>query len=810
MKFNCLLLLTVLFTVTSSIAQNTIRGSIQDADSKEALFGATVYIPDLKTGAETDSLGHFIINNVPKGNFLAEIRFIGYATKAISLSTSDSKEFPIITLTKTPTEMHAVVVTGVSGSTEKARNPVPTELASREHLLTSASGNLVAGIANLPGMSQVSTGSAISKPVIRGLGYNRVVVLRNGMRQEGQQWGDEHGIEMDEYEVDRVEIIKGPGSIMYGSDAMAGVINFLTPKPVEEGKIKGEVMLNGQSNSNLLGSSFMTAGNLKGISWQGRFSQKKSGNFSTPADGKVFNSGFEEYDGSGYVGLNRKWGFSQLSFSTFNQTIGMPEGERDSLGNFTKVIPSSGYLNTSDTISLTKSDLSGWKNSLEIPRQKINHQRVLLSNSFYFGDSKLKADFGFQQNHRREFGNIFDSEKAGLDFLLNTANANIAYFFPENNGRSISLGIGSQFQNSKNLGTEFLIPAYQLFDLGAYAYFQKQKDKWFVNGGIRIDNRSLNSAALYLDANGNPSDQASAIETKFSAFKRNFTAVSGSTGVTYQFNSKSVARINFSKGFRSPNLAELGANGVHEGTFRYESGNQNLKPENSLQADAGFTFTSDHFTFDASAFYNNIQDFIYLQKLNSVFGGDSIHDPLNQLSVFTFVQGNAALYGGEISFDLHPHPLDWLHFENSFSYVRGTQFNQPDSMSNLPFIPPARLETELHAQISNAKGIFQHSYLSISGNYFFSQNKIYNAFGTENATPAYLILDSGIGSDFLNKKKEVCLRLFISLSNVLDTKYQSHLSRLKYAPVNQATGEEGIFNPGRNISLRMVIPLNFK
>ncbi len=810
MKNYFIVALALFLFATNSKAQNTIRGIITDADTKEALFGVSIFIPDLKTGAATDIDGHFIIKNIPKGNFLAEIRYIGYATKALTLTSSEASDFPTITLTKTPTEMHAVVVTGVSGSTEKIRNPVPTELASRDHLLNSASGNLVAGIANLPGMSQVSTGSAISKPVIRGLGYNRVVVLRNGMRQEGQQWGDEHGIEMDEYEVDRVEIIKGPGSIMYGSDAMAGVINFLTPKPVDDGKITGEIMLNGQSNSNLLGSSYMTAGNLKGITWQGRFSQKKSGNFSTPADGKVFNSGFEEYDGSGYVGINRKWGFSQLSFSTFNQIVGMPEGERDSLGRFIKVVPSSGFLNTSDTISLAQTDLSGWKNSLEIPRQKINHNRILLSNSIYFGSSKLKADFGFQQNHRREFGNIFSPDKAGLDFLLNTANATVSYFFPEKNGRELSIGIGSQYQNSKNQGIEFLIPAYHLFDLGAYGYFQKQKDKWFVNGGIRMDNRSLNSDALYLDANGSPTELATSVDTKFSAFKRNFTAVSGSAGVSYQFTTKSVARLNFSKGFRSPNLAELGANGVHEGTFRYEIGNQNLKPENSIQADAGFTFTSDHFTFDLSTFYNNIQDFVYLQKLNSVFGGDSIHDPTNPFPVFTFVQGHAALYGGEISFDLHPHPLDWLHFENSFSYVRGMQFNQPDSMINLPFMPPARLESEIHAHLPKPIGVFQNSYLSISGNYFFAQNKIYNAYGTEKATPGYLILDAGIGTDFLNKKKVVCLRLFISVSNVLDTKYQSHLSRLKYAPVNFATGEQGIFNPGRNISLRLVVPINFK
>ena len=116
-------------------------------------------------------------------------------------------------------------------------------------MLKSASTKIIDALCKIADLSQINTGAAISKPVIRGLGYNRVVVINDGVRQEGQQWGDEHGIEIDEYSVAKAEVLKGPASIMYGSDALAGVVNFITNVPVPEGTIKGNVLANYQTNN---------------------------------------------------------------------------------------------------------------------------------------------------------------------------------------------------------------------------------------------------------------------------------------------------------------------------------------------------------------------------------------------------------------------------------------------------------------------------------------------------------------------------------------------------------------------------------
>ncbi len=798
-------IITLFFLSVFSLgAQNSIRGHVLNATDKSPLIGATVYISDLKTGAVTNENGAFTLQNLPKGNFLAEVSAVGFAKMVLKIKSTDTASIEIL-LPETAVEMQEVIVTGSSFSTERAKNPVPVVQVRRDVLLQNSSTNLIDALAKLPGVSQVSTGTAISKPVIRGLGYNRVVVLRNGIRQEGQQWGDEHGIEMDENDVERVEIIKGPGSLLYGSDAMAGVVNFLLPHPVAEGKIVAEAQTEFQTNNNLAGASLMQAGNVNGFHWQGRGTWQRSGNFSNPVDGHVLNSGSELHAGSGFVGINRSWGHSQLHFSTYNQRIGIPEGERDSLGKFVGPIAVDG---AEGERSYSDSDLDGWKNSIGVPSQRINHNRMVWSNVVFFGESKLTTDLAWQQNQRREFGDVLNPDATELYFKLNTFNADLKYFFPEKNDWKFSTGLSAQRQTNQNFGAEYLIPAYEQTDAGIFFFGQKEINQWFLSGGLRFDYRHLNTQPLYLGENEEPvaPTDPNAVE-KFAKFHRDFTNMTGSVGATYQISKPLVARLNLSRGYRAPNLSELGSNGEHEGTFRYEVGNRNLKPETSLQADAGLTFTDDHVALNISGFYNGIQQFIFLEKQETIGGGDSL---IGGSQVFRFVQGDAALYGGEVSLDIHPHPFDFLHFENSFSYVRGKLRNAPDSLSNLPFMPPAKLHSELRAQLQKPWKSLQTGYLKVEGQYFFKQGNVYSAYDTETPTGGYFLLNAGLGADIMNAKKMVVCRLFLSAQNLLDKAYFSHLSRLKYAPENPVTGVAGIYNTGRNLSVKLVVPIGIR
>jgi iron complex outermembrane receptor protein len=805
-----LLLTTLSFLhVISTIAQNVIEGKVIDREDSTPVVGASIYISELHAGASTDTSGEFTINNVPTGTFLAEVRMIGYATVAIQVQGQSINGAYItpqwIQLTKTPAEYAPVIITGTSGAIERMRNPVPSTLQTRDHFLQHGATNAINALTELPGISAVSTGNAISKPVIRGLGYNRVVVLRNGIRQEGQQWGDEHGIEIDEFEIDRVEIIKGPGSIIYGSDAMAGVINFITPRNVEEGKITGEYIGSYQTNGMLVGNSLMTAGNINGISWQVRGSQKMAGNYFTPADGYVANSGFKEYNASGFIGLNRSWGVSKISFSSFNQQLGLPEGERDFLGNF--ILPYALNDSTVGEQSFSSNELKDYSHHLGIPQQKINHNRLVLTNNIYFNETSLKIDLGYQANNRREFGNALDSDEVEVAMKLETVNLNAAVYFPESKGRQIITGICLQRQSNINSGEEFIIPDYISQDAGAFIHFKHISDRWYFGTGLRGDIRQLTTEALFIDSTGAFVQEPTA-DVKFAAISKTFSSFSAIAGASYQPATPIMFRINISRGFRNPNIAEISSNGRHEGTFRYESGNVNLKSETSLQLDLGMTYTSDHFNLELSAFCNDIQNFIYLSKINSVFGGDSIVDPTDPAPVFTFGQGHARLFGGEIFTDLHPHPLDWLHFENSVSFVIGELLSQPDSMSCLPFVPPLKYQSEVNAHIEKQLGPLTETYFSISVSIYTKQDRIYSAYGTETPTQGYSLLELGAGTQLVNKKGTTLCKIYFSANNLLNAKYQSHLSRLKYAPVNPATENQGIYGQGRNFSLRLVIPFS--
>jgi iron complex outermembrane receptor protein len=674
---NIILFIVCIFASNNIFAQNKISGNIKDKSNNENLPGVSIYIADLKTGASTDIDGNYQIENLKPGNYLINISYIGY--KSINIKVRLSNDTLInFKLRPSITEMNDVIVTGVTRSTVLKLNPIVVKTIDRDALSHNSSTNLIDGLKNIPCVNQITTGAAISKPVIRGLGYNRVITLNNGIKQEGQQWGDEHGIEIDEYSIDRVEIVKGPGSLMYGSDGIAGVLNFLAPKTLPIGTTKTQLISNYQTNNNLIGYSLSSGGNNNGFQWSGRFSNKFAGDYQNAYDGKVYNSGFREFDGSVSLGINKNWGYSHFILSSFNQTINMIEGERDSLGNFT-------YENSKgEELTAAPSDYDGYH--IGFPHQEINHIRAISDNYLILNKGTINMNLGFQNNKRKEFGDPTQPNDKALYFYLNTFNYNIRYNFEKTKGWETSIGIGGMQQSNTNKGLEFLIPNYHLFDAGIFVFTQKNFNKLTFAGGFRFDNRNMNTKELYLDTSGEPVAIPDAdSELKFNSFTKNYNGISGSLGLSYQINTISTLKLNLSRGFRAPNIAELSSNGRHEGTFRYEIGEPDLKSEISHQIDIAYYLNSDHVSFSLTPFVNFIGNYIYSEKLNGVNGTDSIPDPSEPAPAFKFTSGNATLLGGEIYLDIHPHPLDWLHIENSFSYVQATQNNQPDSSKYLPF-----------------------------------------------------------------------------------------------------------------------------
>ncbi|MFD1467447.1 TonB-dependent receptor [Hymenobacter caeli] len=792
-------------------AAAAFTGRVTDATTGEAVPGATVLFTDLKQGAATDAAGTFSFADLPRGRFGVQVRSLGYTTVSLTVDTGSGQPLAV-KLSPAATEIGQVVVTGVSAATEARRSPIPTTVVDHTRLNQTSGTNMIDALAHTPGVSQITTGAAISKPVVRGLGYNRVTTLNNGAKQEGQQWGDEHGIEIDEFSVDRAEIIKGPGSLLYGSDAMAGVINLLAPEPIADGHITGSATANYQTNNRQQGYSLENAGNINGLNWLVRGTRKVAGDYQNRYDGRVFNSGFNEWDANGYVGLNKSWGYSHLNFSTFNQQLGLVDGGRDSLtGRFVKDFA---IGPTIASVPVPNTGFSGY--GLEIPRQQINHLRFGTDNSFILGDqgARLAVQLNYQQNLRREFGNVLDPAETNLYFQLRTLDYALRYYLPEINGWNVTVGTSGLHQQSRNLGQEFLIPAYVMNEAGVFGVVKKSFGNLDLGGGLRYDVRRIGADPLFLDGDEHPTDAATAgAETKFGGFRSTFQNYSGSLGGAYNVSDKLTLKGNVSRGFRAPNIAELGSNGRHEGTIRYEIGRPDLKAETSLQLDGGISYATDHVRLSVDAFENTISNYIFTRRLLNHAGTDSLtaaSPGAPSVGVYEYGAGRAQLVGGEATFDVHPHPLDWLHFENSFSMVRAHQIGVSDDQRYLPFIPADRLQSELRGNFRRQGQRLTNSYVRFQLEHTFAQNRYFSAFDTETATPGYTLFNAGAGTDVADAKGRTLFSLFITANNLFDVAYQSHLSRLKYADINYTTGRMGVFNMGRTVSFKLVVPLAFK
>ena len=802
----------MIFTYHVVSAQNKLSGKITDKLTGEAISGATIYIPELKTGAVADKNGSYKLENLPKIKVILMIRFVGYKSVVENVNLAASTSFNF-SMEQAITEMNEVVVTGTSKATEITRNPVLMITLNRKELQQSLNTNVIDAISRLPGVSAVTTGPNVSKPFIHGLGFNRVLTLFDGVKQEGQQWGEEHGIEMDENAVDRIEIVKGPASLTYGSDALAGVVNFLPAQPVPNGKIQGHVMANYQSNNGLYEASASLAGNREGLIWGGVASHKQATNYQNKYDGRVYGTAFSETDLSGYIGFNKQWGYSHLNFSVFDDLQEIPDGSRDSTTRkFTKQITENDIFRQ----VVSDAELNSYK--IAPLHQHVQHYKLYSSNNFIFGESKLGLILGYQQNIRREFSHPQNPEIAGLYLVLNTFTYDTKYYLPEYKGWETTIGINGMYQKNANKGTEFIIPDYHLFDIGPFAFVQKVFNKLDVSGGIRYDVRVLNNNAMYIRTNPQSGfdmqvNSPDGADQPFYSFKHTFSGISGSIGATYKISDKLFLKGNIAKGFRSPNIAEISANGIHPGTLIYQIGNTGFKPEFSLQEDFGISYRSDHISGNLDIFNNQISNYIFNEKLLNHLGQDSIIVRGNQ--TYKFQQAEAQLYGWEASLDIHP--FDWLHFENSISVVYalnkgGNGIQVTDSSKYLPFIPPLHTSSELRANIKSKIKYVRSLYLKIGMEYYAKQDRVYAADNTESPTSGYILYNAGIGADITNIQGKVLVNINILGNNITDVAYQSHLSRLKYFeeyPNNQS-GRNGIYNMGRNISFKLTVPLNFK
>lgn len=730
--------------VSFALGQNNIQGVVTDTNMGDSLPYVNLYFPQLEKGTTTDENGKFSFHNLPSGTYTLVYSFIGYETKSFNL-VIPTTEALVLELASSAIEMEAVIISTPFHKLQ-SDNVMKIERKSIKELKASGAVTLGEGISNIAGVEGVSTGIGITKPVIRGLSSNRVLVYTQGVRLENQQFGDEHGLGLSDAGVESVEVIKGPASLLYGSDALGGVLYINPERFASSNSVNAD--LGGTYYSNTEGYSTSAGYKASGDDFKMLFrgSVSEHADYKT-SDYRVTNTRFKEQDfkaGLGYQTTNFKTDFR---YNVNQSKLGIPGEIGEQSTNKTPLLP---YQELSNHIFSSRSTL-------------------------FFNNSKLEFNLGYIYNSRKEFEDEHDHDHGGhdhddhdeddehgelhpaLQMKLKTANYDIKYHLPVMGKFETIVGVQGMNQANTNYGEEILIPDAITNDFGVLAMSHIHFETFDIQLGARYDNRWIE-----IDDN----------------LSKSFNSFNGAFGVKTDLAKNITARLNLATGFRAPNLAELTSDGVHHGTNRYEIGNIELNNEQNFQADLALEYKNEHIEFFVNGFYNHINDYIFL----SPDGSD-----INDQPVYNYIQDDAALYGGEVGLHFHPHPLDWLHYESSFETVTGKQ----SSGSYLPLIPANSLSNTIRMEFDTKGTIETYAFIKLKT--VFKQGKI-SAF--ETSTNGYNLLSAGFGGNVQVFNND--LAITISGTNLTNKTYVNHLSRLK---------PDGIYNMGRNFSVGLTYSL---
>lgn len=731
-------LLLVIGFITKASSQNTLKGTILDSNNKIPV-SASISIPLLEIGTIADLDGNYQLNNIPNGNYIIVYSYLGYTTYTINIAfNNESVIIQNTELEEAAIEMEEVIISTPFHKLQR-ENVMKVERLSANDISNSGALTLAEGITEIPGVSTITTGVGIGKPVIRGLSANRVLTYTQGVRLENQQFGGEHGLGINAEGVESIEVIKGPASLLYGSDALGGVL-YINPEEFAPNN-ETQTSVKSNYNTNTLGSS--TTLGVKSSQNKFKFlirgTHVTHSDYKTGNDQRVTHSRFNENDIKTGFRFQNDVLKSSIRYNYNQSKIGIPE----EIGEQTT------------------------SKKMELPYQKIDNHILSFDNKVFLTNSSFNIILNYLFNDRNEFEDDFKIPE--LRLRLNTYGYNIKYNLPEIKNFETIVGIQGIYQTNKNLGEEILIPNAVKNDFGIMATSHYHKNNISLQGGIRFDTRKLTTEEV--GVNGEQ-DYIAAIDKTFNSFN-------ASLGFKIDLLENFYARINIASGFRAPNLAELASNGVHEGTNRYEIGNENLNNEQNFQIDTSLEYKNEHFEVFANVFYNHINQYIYIEPTDQV---------IDEYVVYIYTQDDAKIYGGEFGLHFHPHPLDWLHLSSSFETLTGKLL----SGGYLPLQPANSISNSLKVEFDNLGG-FKKIYFSTTYKNIFNQN---NVSDFETPTEGYNLLNMAIGTEI--KIYNLKTIIGINANNITDEAYISHLSRLKV---------DGIENIGRSISFSLQLQL---
>ncbi|MGI6073333.1 MAG: TonB-dependent receptor [Fermentimonas sp.] len=765
----------------------SVSGYVHDSENKSYLPYATVGFEPSHVYLQTDSNGFFSIDNLPPSNYTLTVRYVGYDELVTPLLVTNDT---ILHLHLTP--IHSVLNEIVVSAKKQDKDDDFSALAivdvNKDYLQKNNSNNFVQTIAKIAGVSSMDIGAGYSKPMIRGMGFNRIAVVDKGIVQQNQQWGADHGLDIDQYDVDRVRVHKGPMSMLYGSDAIGGVIEVMNPVVPKENMTWGDVSVVAKSNNELLGTSVMLSSKSNHFYVKGRATLLNYGDYRIPTD--TINYLTWKMPVYGRRMKNTAGRESNISFSVnyeisrFNSTL-----------HVSNINSKNGFYPGAHGIPMvSRLNHDGSYRNVDKPYYTSNHFKVISNSLFMFNNNDaFELDLGYQNNHREEvseFHTHYSNQKPPLinpdlelKFVLDTYSANLRFVGNEKKRWSKSFGVSSEYQKNSVGGYSFLLPDFDRLSLGIFWLNRiNVSDRLTISNGLRYDFGRLKVEGFYdavLDEYLTMHNYEKSV-VEFNALrseklKNKYSNLSGSVGLDYYINKNSSLKINAGNSFRYPGANELASNGVHHGAFRHEKGNSELKPELGYQLDADYSFVSSNWQLRINTFVTWFTNYIFLEPT----GEWSVLPHAGQ--IYRYNQSKAFMTGGELMIDYGFYEK-W-RASSAMEYVYN--INLTDDYP-LPFSPPSSIVSSITYNDSG-RGMVGQYILGVENRAIFAQNRIAR---NEDTTPG-TVLWNLMAQVYWHAGKHRFVST-LRVDNIFDKAYFNHLSF--YRKLNAP-------EPGRNVHL---------
>src|SRR5690554_1260108 len=785
-------LLLLMTAVLNAFPQGlSVKGYVHCAEHDHYLPAASIMLQPGERHLQSDGDGFFSFDGLERGNYLLMVQYIGYETLKLSMTLVQDT---LLHLHMHPSALQLKEVT-VKGRSQRER-VLPSSLAVEEigrlYLLQHNAVSFAKTLSALPGLSSMDIGAGFSKPVIRGLGFNRVAVADRGTVQQNQQWGADHGLEIDQYDVDNVRVHKGPMSLFCACDTMGGVIESLPPTgPADDGRW-GDALLTYKSNNDLYGTSVVV--NRKKGAWfiRGRATLQSYPDYRLPADTVTYlTRQLPLHDRRMKNTAGRE---QHLSLSA-----NYDNGRISSWLHASNIAAKNGFFPGAHGVpSLSRLEPDGEVRNVEMPFSTSNHFNLISNNEISLSRATMQVDLGYQRNHREErspFHTHYGTQQPPavdpdleLQFLLDTYSTHLRLKLDEEKRWRKTIGLAGEYQHNRVGGYSFLLPDFDRWTAGAYWLNEWVLSKTLsLTGGVRYDAGSLSVEGFYnplladyLRMLQQDEEQVAFYAQRAEELQRHFGDWSGAVGFTFRPDYRQTIKMNIGKSFRYPSANELASNGVHHGAFRHEKGEPMLTSESGYQWDMEYRLAGRRWEVTVSPFLSWFDNYIYLEPS----GEWSVLPHKGQ--VYRYRQAEAVMGGGEVAASYAPDDHWRLSSDLEYIYNRNMTDGYP-----LPFSPPTTVTSDL--SYSGAGGAALPQYvLQLEHRWVFGQDRIAR---NEERTPGTQLWNISANIHWLIGGRRVITDL--QVQNIMDRPFLNHLSF--YRRLN-------LPEPGRNIQLIVRVP----